>query len=146
MVLVRIYTLHDTQVYGRCPPAGMCDLATRVSACTQEILSWMKSNRIQLNADTTEIIWCATSGRLRQLPATSMRVGSETLVSEPSDDIPSDGIASSSAGLRQIRSIRHPLIIAVHRGTDADLVSHVQSTPLRQRGARRTYCAICSLC
>jgi len=29
---------------------------------------WMKSNRLQLNSDKTEVLWCATNRRLHQLP------------------------------------------------------------------------------
>jgi len=35
-----------------------------VSACTGEILNWKQSNRLQLNADKTELIWCDTPMRL----------------------------------------------------------------------------------
>jgi Reverse transcriptase (RNA-dependent DNA polymerase) len=46
----------DTQVFGRCSPSHMDDHAARVSAYTDEVLSWMWSNRLQLNADKTELI------------------------------------------------------------------------------------------
>ena len=57
----------DTQVCDRCSHSHMEDLAARVSACTYDILSWMGSNGLQLNADKTELIWCATSKRLPSL-------------------------------------------------------------------------------
>ena len=69
----------DTQVYGRCSPGGMSDLAARISACADDILSWMQSNRLQLNADKTDLIWCATSRRVHRLQPTSIRVGSENI-------------------------------------------------------------------
>jgi len=34
----------NTQFYGRCSLSGMDDLAASVSACTDEILNWMRSN------------------------------------------------------------------------------------------------------
>ena len=33
-----------------------------------------KSNRLQLNSDKTEILWCATNRRLHQLPASAMLI------------------------------------------------------------------------
>jgi len=57
----------DTQVCGlpfnqwtgrpRCPCLG-------VQPCTDEILDWMRSNRLERNADKTELIGCATPRRL----------------------------------------------------------------------------------
>ena len=38
----------------------MSDLAARVTAGTDDILSGIRSNTLQLNADETELIWCAT--------------------------------------------------------------------------------------
>jgi Reverse transcriptase (RNA-dependent DNA polymerase) len=71
--------LYADDTYSCYPPSGMGDLVTLIPACTDDILSWMRSNKLQLNADKTElVIWCATSRQLCQLPATSVRVGSET--------------------------------------------------------------------
>ena len=94
----------DTQVYGRCPPKGMSDLAARISACSDDILSWMRSNRLQLNADKTDLIWCATSRRLHRLQPTSIRVGSETI--------------SPSSTVRNL---------GVHIDSDLSMQSHVQA-------------------
>jgi len=65
----------DTQVYGRCWHSEMGDLAARVLACTDDILNWMQSNRLQLNADKTKLIQYSTSRWLQQLHTTSIRVG-----------------------------------------------------------------------
>jgi hypothetical protein len=113
----------DTQVYGRCSPSHMDDLAARVSACTDDILSWMRSNRLQLNADKTELIWCATSRRLPLLPVVPIRVGSAII--SPSSSVRDLGVyidadlsmrthmsrttAGCFAALRQIRSVRRSL-------------------------------------
>jgi hypothetical protein len=69
-----LYT-HDTQVYGSCSPADVRQLQSRVSLCVDDIASWMQSNRLKLNTDKTEMLWCATSRRQHQLPATPTRVG-----------------------------------------------------------------------
>jgi len=39
-------------------------------------ITW-RSNRLQLNSAKTEILWCASSRRLYQLPTTAPRVGSD---------------------------------------------------------------------
>jgi len=62
----------DMKDDSRCSLSGMDNLAARVSACTDEILNCMRSNRLQLNADKTELIWCATPRRLPLLPVTSL--------------------------------------------------------------------------
>ena len=101
----------------------MDDLAARVSACTDEILSWMQSNRLQLNADKTELIWCATPRRLPLLPVVPIRVGSAII--SPSSSVRDLGVyidadlsmrthvskttAGCFAALRQIRSVRRSL-------------------------------------
>jgi len=46
----------DTQVYVCCSPSEMSNLATRVTAYTDDILNWMQSNRLQLNANKMELI------------------------------------------------------------------------------------------
>jgi hypothetical protein len=40
-----------------------------VSVCISEIANWMRSNRLQLNTDKTEVLWCSTGWRLHQLPS-----------------------------------------------------------------------------
>ena len=126
----------DTQVYGRCPPSHMDDLAARVSSCTDDILSWMRSNRLQLNADKTELIWCATPRRLPQLPVIPIRVGSAII--SPSSSVRDLGIyvdadlsmrthvtrttAGCFAALRQIRSVRRSLPTAAIKTLVVSLV------------------------
>jgi len=53
----------DTQVYGSCPPATADSFSLRVSECAGAISTWMKCNRLQLNPDKTEVLWCATGRR-----------------------------------------------------------------------------------
>ena len=107
-------------VYGRCPPEGMSDPAARVSACSDDTLSWIQSNRLQLNADKTDSILCVTSRRLLRLQSTPTTVGSE-IVSPSSTThylgvhIDSDQsvrsnvqrtVAGCFAAFRQIRGVR----------------------------------------
>jgi hypothetical protein len=65
----------DTQVLGSCLPC--------LSTCLDDVASWMRSNRLQLNTNKTELLWCASARRQSQLPSTPLRVGS-TMVSPSS--------------------------------------------------------------
>ena len=49
-------------------------LSSQVTECADDIATWMKSNRLQLNPDKTEVLWCATSRRQHQLPSTGMLI------------------------------------------------------------------------
>ena len=51
----------DTHVYGSCPPAAVDvdALSSQVTECADDTATWMKSNRLQLNPDKTEVLWCA---------------------------------------------------------------------------------------
>jgi len=52
----------------------MGDLAARVTACTDDILSWMQSYRLQLNSDKKALIWCLKLRHLQQLQTTLIGV------------------------------------------------------------------------
>jgi len=45
-----------------------------VSQCVDSISNWMRSNRLQLNADKTELMWCSSIHKLSQLPSCSFSV------------------------------------------------------------------------
>jgi len=62
----------DTQIYGSRLPAAVNTLSSEISGCISDVAAWMKSNRLQLNSDKTELLWCATNGRLHQQPASAM--------------------------------------------------------------------------
>jgi len=74
--LIERHNLHahaysdDTQIYGFCLPSYATKLQMQVSACIDEVASWMQSNRLQLNTAKTEILWCATDGRQHLVPQT----------------------------------------------------------------------------
>ena len=86
-------------------------------------MSWTKSNRLQLNADKTEFMWCSTAKRLRQLPAVPIRIGAESISSSSTVrdlGIYTDAVlsmrshvqrtvASCFAVLRQLHSVRRSL-------------------------------------
>jgi len=48
----------DTQVYGFCDTDGSASFQNAVSACIDDVSAWMRSNRLQLNAAKTEMMWC----------------------------------------------------------------------------------------
>ena len=51
----------DTQIYGYCKPNATVKLQSRLLVCVEDVVSWMRANRLQLNAARTEVIWCSTS-------------------------------------------------------------------------------------
>jgi hypothetical protein len=58
----------DSQVYGSCRPDQTSTLADTLAQCTSAINNWMRSNRLQLNADKTDIMWCTSARRTPHLP------------------------------------------------------------------------------
>src|SRR5258706_528395 len=65
----------DIQIYGSCAPANTQLLEQCMSSCIDEVALWMKSNRLQLNAAKTEIIWCGSARRQHQVPTTTFKIG-----------------------------------------------------------------------
>ena len=72
-LLSRLYA-DDTQTYSSCRPTDADQLQSRVSACIDEVASWMESDRLQLNTAKTEVIWFATARRQFQRPKCDPRV------------------------------------------------------------------------
>jgi len=70
----------DTQTSGRCRPSATQDLQQRLSACIDEVHSWMQSNQLQLNTNKSELLWCATARRRHQLPSCPFRIGPDTII------------------------------------------------------------------
>jgi len=46
----------DTQIYGFCQPCDVDVLSDKMSACSDEALSWMRANRLQANPSKTEVL------------------------------------------------------------------------------------------
>jgi len=80
----------DTQIYGSCPPSAASQLQEQVSACVDEVALWMRSNRLQLNASKTEVLWCASSRSQHQIPRTPVRVCSDFI--QPASSVRDLGI------------------------------------------------------
>ena len=126
----------DSEIYGSCRPSMYLELQTRISACIDDVAEWMRSNRLQLNSAKTEILWCASSRRLHQLPRTVLRVGSDYVT--PSVVVRDLGVlldadvsmkshvmrtvSTSFFMLRQLRSIRRSVPRAVLQSLVVSLV------------------------
>ena len=67
----------DTQVYLSGAAADASDLVNGFSKCVDRINHWMKSNRLRLNADKTQIIWIGTRQQLAKMNITAISVLSE---------------------------------------------------------------------
>ena len=113
----------DTQIYGSCRPNGSASLCREVGRCVESVSRWTESNRLQLNADKTEFMWCVPPRRRHQLPDEALLVG--TVSVQPVQSVRDLGVyldsrmsmnshitqlVSSCFGiLRQIRCIRRSL-------------------------------------
>jgi hypothetical protein len=124
--LIERHSLHlhiyadDTQVYGSCSLTDVRQLQSRVSSCVDDIASWKQCNRLKLNTENTEVLWCATSRRQHQLSTTPTRIANDLITSSTSVRdlgvyIDADlsmrshvrnTVSKCFAVLRQLRSIR----------------------------------------
>ena len=59
----------DSQIYGSYQSDATPSLSNTVSQCVDSISNWMRSNRLQHNADKTEVMWCSSTHKLSQLPS-----------------------------------------------------------------------------
>jgi len=126
----------DTQIYGYCQPGNWSSLQSRTSDCISDVAAWMRSNRLQLNADKTEVIWCTSARRQQQIPTAPFVIGTDvvTPVSSVRDlgiyinsDLSmmthiSKTVSACFAMLRQIRSIRRSVTRPVLQSLVATLV------------------------
>jgi hypothetical protein len=51
------------------------EFSRRLSAGIDDVADWMRVNRLQLNADKTQLLWCSAQRRRHQLPLPSVRIG-----------------------------------------------------------------------
>ena len=65
----------DSQVYGSsCQSDATSTLSSDITECVDDMYSWMRLNRLQLNGEKTEMMWCSSTRRLSQLPNSSIVV------------------------------------------------------------------------
>ena len=65
----------DTQIYGFCAPDEVSALQQRISTCVAQTSEWMKANRLQLNAATSEQLWCTSPRQQDRLSNIPLHVG-----------------------------------------------------------------------
>jgi len=110
----------DTQIYGFSPSSASLQLQQSLSSCVDDVASWMRSNRLQLNTSKTEVLLCSTARRLQHLPLTTVRIGADNIA--PSSSVRDLGVYLDSdtamstqvtrtvsrcfGALRQLRSMR----------------------------------------
>jgi len=127
----------DTQIYGsNRQPAINDQRSLRLSACIDDIYSWMQSNRLQLNTNKSELLWCTTARWQYQLPKSVLRIGTDAII--PSTSVRDLGIfidtdlsmrshvqrtvASCFVMLWQLRSIRQSVPSSVYQTVVVALV------------------------
>jgi len=126
----------DTQIFGACSPTSVDAFLSNVNECVSVVADWMYSNRLQLNQDKTEFIWCTTGRSQHRLPAAGPTIGSCTVV--PSSTVRDLGVYIDSdlsmkshvqqtvsrcfSALRRLRSIRRQVPTAVFQSLVVALV------------------------
>jgi hypothetical protein len=117
----------DTQIFGSTRPADVSVFTGRLAGCVNDVADWMSSNRLQLNCDKTELLWCSTFRCQDRLPATSVSLGGFDV--RPSNSVRDLGIYIDAAvsmrrhidvivarcfsALRQLRSVRQYVTLPV---------------------------------
>jgi hypothetical protein len=54
----------DSQICGFCRPGDVETLSQRLVDCIDDVMLWIRSNRLQLDVNKTDQHWCTTSRRL----------------------------------------------------------------------------------
>jgi hypothetical protein len=116
----------DTQVYVSAPAADGPATVDRFKVCVEKIESWLRCNRLRMNAEKTQVIWLGTSQQIakvgeNEIQLSSARVRVSTSVIDLGFSIDnqlsmSDHIASICRSchfqLRQLRAVRRSLTTA----------------------------------
>ena len=69
----------DTQLYGSVFLENMPDLLDCMQRCVSEVNIWMRSNKLKMNNDKTEILPCSTVHKLSSLENTTLEIDNETV-------------------------------------------------------------------
>jgi len=126
----------DTQVCGLCRPFATLELQNIISTCIDDVASWMRSNRLQLNTAMTEVLWSTSSRRLHLLPVSPIRVGTDQIMpvsvvrnlgiymdaDVSMRSLVSKTVAACFAIMRQLRSIRRSVPRSVLQSLVSSLV------------------------
>jgi hypothetical protein len=126
----------DTHIFGSCTPSEVDSFLSKVSGCVCAVAEWTRSNRLQLNSEKTELLWCSTARGQHKLPVSDLIIGSASVA--PVSAVRDLGILIDAdltmrthvqrtvsrcfAALRQLRSIRSHVPTAVFRSLVVSLV------------------------
>ena len=140
----------DNQIYGCFLPSHVDVFLATVTGCVNAVADCIPSNRLQLNNDKTEFMWCATVRRQHHLPTSGPTIGSLSVT--PSLVVPDLGVCIDSdlsmrsqvqltasrcfAVLRQLRAIRRQVPTACSVPVDDYCTSPVSIGLLQQRLVR----------
>ena len=69
----------DTELSQSAPPDEFFSVQTGIQTCIGDVLSWMNSNKLMLNADKTEIMAVGTSSRLSRVDCNSVNIGGSSI-------------------------------------------------------------------
>ena len=115
----------DQQIYIHCLPSNSQSAVSQFAECFSNIENWMLCNRLQLNANKTELIWIGSRTKLNQVDIDSINLNS--CVIKTSSSVRNLGVifdshmklnnqinavvSSCFYQLRQLRSIRRLLTV-----------------------------------
>ena len=126
----------DTQIYGFCRPDNVEELTRRITDCVADVAAWMCCNRLQLNVDKTNLLWCTSSRRMSQLPTEPLSLAGHEIV--PSTSVRDLGVFIDAdltmhqfvsvivsrcfAALRQLRAVRRYVSASVMQSLVTSLI------------------------
>ena len=64
----------DSQLYTWGPPSTVAQQRLRMELGVERIAEWMRSNRLRLNPEKTDFLWCATRRRCIHLDTAELSV------------------------------------------------------------------------
>jgi hypothetical protein len=100
----------DTQLYGSCRPVQAPSLAENVASCVDLVAGWMRSNRLQLNGDKTEVLWVASARRQHQLPTLPLTDGGQLV--HPVRSVPNLGVFNVADLVMRSHVVSHCFALA----------------------------------
>jgi len=71
----------DTHIYGSCSLIDIHAFSQKVSEYVNDIASWMRCNRLQLNPGKTELLRCSTDRCRHRLSTSALTIGSTSVLS-----------------------------------------------------------------
>ena len=126
----------DTQMYGSCKPSEIDVLRLKMLQCIEDVSAWTVSNRLKLNPDKTEFMWCATSRMRHHIDQSPFVIGNMSIaplnkvqllgVTLDSDLTMSSHVSRTVSNcfyqLRRLKSIRRSLPVTATKSLVSSLV------------------------